>query len=1133
MKKKHKYGAWNNRALKKMFLIMRLTIVILLAFIFQSFALETYSQNTRISISVSQTKLVDILNQIENESKYRFAYNKNEINVEKYYSVDLQDADITSVLNRLFSDGKIKYSLIGRQIVLYPSNEMGFQQNVSVNGRVVDSSGAPLPGVTIVVKGTTTGTVTDADGNYVLNDVPGNATLVYSFVGMEPQEIQLEGKTKVDVKMRMATTGIEEVVAIGYGTQKKVNLTGSVETVTFGDKMNQPVSNSAQLMYGRFSGVQLTQTSGNPGADNSSIVIRGINTFSDSKPLVVIDNIQYDDLAVFNNLAPSDIESVTVLKDASASAIYGARGANGVILVTTKSGKADKFEVDINSYYGFQKATVVPKFLGSYDYATLMNEKYLNEDGPGFIPRYTDAQLEAIKTGSLPDQFANTDWPNVVLRTSPITNQNISFTGGNKKTTYRFSLGYFNQESIIKSSFKANRYSLNLHLDSKLKDWVELTNVTNAYWRSNTGPEGGQDALTGDNGIIYQFQRAAPTIPVYYSNGDYGMVDGAYQGANASFGTNNPIRRGYLGHYAQDIINFSERVGLKLKLTKHISFETSGSAIIGYSQVSDFHPTELRNDWDGNVVNLSTLNSLMNSTNLNYDLLNENLLRYENTWNSNHFGVLLGQSASFYKTDGFSGQLSGFPTDNLEEFDAGGVVEPAVSGSAAEDAQQSFFGRINYDYNGKYLAEFAMRRDGSSKFGSGHRYGNFPSASVGWRISEEDFFNVDFISNLKLRASWGLSGNDRIGRYIYSQTYNPNIDYVLGDDATVVGVAQTSLANPSIKWEETEQYDIGLDASFNKGKIEFVGDYFKRNSRDILYNNFPIPATLGVSSLGAQNAASMVSEGLELSLNYRNNFGDVEVAFGGNITKFLNNKVTGLGKGGEETITGTSIIRIGEPFQAYYGYKEIGIFQDDNEVANSPVQFGDANTAPGDMKYADLSGPDGVPDGIVDAYDRTVIGNPNPNFLYNLNGSIDYKNFDFSFLFQGVQGVDRLLMGNGNGPMGDNRSNVLTYWINRWTPEKPSTIYPRVGGQNNGIVSSFYIYDASYLRLKNVEIGYTLPKSISERIKIARLRIYVSGQNQLTFSKLKNFDPEGASGNHSNRNVPLYKTMTLGLNLKF
>jgi TonB-linked SusC/RagA family outer membrane protein len=1000
----------------------------------------------------------------------------------------------------------------------------------TITGKVTDSAGLLLPGASITVKGTAKGTTTDFDGAFKIEASSGEI-LEVSYLGYETKTVKVDSKKVYTIVLMESASQLDEIVVVGYGTQKKVNVTGAVQTVTFKDEVNQPVTNSGQLLYGRFSGVQLTQSSGSPGADASSIVIRGIGTFGGSQPLIVIDNIQYESLAAFNSLAPSDIESISVLKDASSLAIYGARAANGVVLVTTRKGKSDKFEVSVNSFYGMQEATIKPEFLGSFDYATLMNEKYRNEDGVGFQPRYTPDQMEAIRTGSLPDQFGDTNWADRVLTLAPIQNHNISFSGGNSKTTYRLSLGFLGQDAIVRSKFRSERYNMSLNINSQVKDWLTISSVSNTFWRRNTGPAGGQNAFSGDNGIIYSFQRAAPTIPAFYSNGEYGIVDGAYLNSNPSLLTQNPLRRGYFGNFESDVINMSQRFGLNFKLSDNLSFETSGSANIVYSNVSNFTPRATLGDWDGNIVIQNDLNSLSNTTNFDYTLLNENILRYNGKLNNkNSFDVLLGHSIFYSKADGFSGQLSGFPTDNIEEFNGGGVVDPAVSGGASEDVKQSFFGRLKYNYDDRYLAEVNFRYDASgSAFGPDNLYGAFPSASLGWRISNEKFMkDIKVINNLKLRASYGLVGNDRgAGRYVFEQTYNPGLDYVLGNDVIVSGVAITSLANSNIRWEQSELLDIGIDAGMFKNKLQLELGYFRKNSTDILYANFPVPSTIGVNNIGATNAASMINEGIEFNGSFRGNIGGVKYNVGGNFTKLLRNEVTGLGDGGEETITNTNIIRIGEPLRAYFGYQAVGIFQSIEEIANSPTQFGNSTTGPGDIRYADTN-----EDGVVNQDDRVIIGDPNPDLLYNFNASFEYNNFDVNLLFQGVHGVDRLFMGNGNLPMNDNRSNVLTYWLDRWTPENPSTSLPRIGGQNNTLVSSFYVQDASYLRLKNLEIGYSLPQAISDKINVSKLRVFVGAQNLLTFTGLENFDPEGANGSQSTRNAPLYKTITLGLNLK-
>jgi TonB-linked SusC/RagA family outer membrane protein len=1000
----------------------------------------------------------------------------------------------------------------------------------TIKGTVSDPNGDLLPGASLTVKGTTRGVTTDFDGGFTLVASLGE-TIQVSYLGYETTSFKVDSKKTYSIMLKESASQLDEIVVVGYGTQKKVNLTGAVQTVTFKDEVNQPVTNSGQLMYGRFSGVQLSQTSGSPGADGSSIQIRGIGTFGSTTPLIVIDNIQYEGLGAFNALAPSDIESISVLKDASSLAIYGARAANGVVLVTTRKGKADKFEVSFNSFYGTQEATIKPEFLGSLDYATLMNEKFRNQNGVNFDPRYTPAQLDAIATGSLPNQFANTNWANEVLTFAPLQNHNLSFSGGNNKTTYRLSVGFLNQEAIVRSKFSTERYNMSLNINSDVKDWLKISSVTNAFWRINKGPAGGQSAFDGDNGIIYSFQRAAPTIPLFYSNGEYGFVDGAYLNTNASLGTQNPLRRGYFGNYESNQINLSTRLGMTFKITDNFSFETSGSANLVYSDESNFSPRNTQRDWDGNIIIQNDLNSLSNSSNFSQTLLNENVFRFNKTINKIHqFDLLAGHSVYYFKSDGFNGSLSGFPTDNIEEFSGGGIVEPSVGGGASEDVKQSFFGRLKYNYDEKYLAEINFRYDASgSAFGPDNLYGAFPSASLGWKISKENFMkDVKLINDLKLRVSYGLVGNDKgAGRYVYEQTYNPGLDYVLGNDVIVGGVAITSLANPFIRWEQSELLDVGIDFGMLRNKLQIEAGFFRKNSTDILYANFPVPATVGVTNIGAKNSASMISEGIEFNGSYRGNIGGLKYNVGGNFTTFFRNEVTSLGEGGEETITASNILRIGEPFRAYFGYQAIGIFQSINEIANAPTQLGNTVTGPGDIRYADVN-----EDGVVNQDDRVVIGNPNPDLLYNFNASFEYNNFDFNFLFQGVHGVDRLIQGNGNLPMVDDRSNVLTYWLNRWTPQNPSTSLPRIGGQNNQIVSDFYIQDASYLRLKNLEVGYSLPKDIIDKMKISKLRIFAGAQNLLTFTGLENFDPERGSGTQSNRAAPLYKTITLGINLK-
>jgi TonB-linked SusC/RagA family outer membrane protein len=1008
------------------------------------------------------------------------------------------------------------------------------QTSSRITGTVVSGGdNKPVPSATIQILPGARQVVSDSKGNFsfLLEDAKSIRVTNVGFLAVEKE---IGSETNLLITMDPSPASMQDVVVVGYSQQKKVNLTGAVQTVRFTDAVNQPVTNSAQLMYGKFSGVQLTQSNGLPGNDNSSIVIRGIGSFGSTTPLVVIDNMQYNGLAEFNNLSPTDIESISVLKDASASAIYGARGANGVIVVTTKKGRKGKNSFDYNNYFGIQRVTVVPEYLDAVNYALLRNERDRNANGPTAPLRFDAAAIDAIRTGSDPDKYSNTNWANTLLQDAPIQQHYISFSGGGDATTFRISAGYLDQDAIVKGKFENKRYSMGIAINNKSNNWLSIAFNSNSYWAKFSGPAGGPDAITGETGIINQFQRSSPVVPVYYKNGEYGFVDGAYQNVNFSYPIDNGMFRGQFGDYVNDNINTSNRFAATANFLKDFSFEISGSVNINTNNTSNFAPTRVYRDWAGNVVNQNDVNQLTNEYGIYYRLQNENILRYQKDLGAHKINALAGYSAIYDRTDGFTGSLQGFPSNSIQEFDGGGVVNPAVTGSASEVALQSFFGRVNYSYLDKYLFEANFRRDGSSRFGETNRYGSFPSFSAGWNIAKENFMqNVKAFSYLKLRASWGQSGNDRIGNYIYEQNYNSGLDYTIGNDQVVAAVALTSLANTSITWETIEQFDIGIDMGLLNNTLFIEADYFRRNSTDVLYTNFPIPRTIGVTNLAAQNAASMLNEGVEVNASYRNTFGKLKMTLSGNVTWMADNNVTGLGEDGRETISGNTIIRVGVPFNAYYGYKMMGIFQTAEEVASAPKQFGSNLTKPGDIRYADISGPGKVPDGVIDANDRVVIGNPYPKWMYGFTTNFEFQGFDLNAIFQGVNRLDRVLNSNGQLPMADDRNNTLSYLIDRWTVDKPSDKYPRFGGVNNTVLSDFYVEDVSYLRLRTLELGYTLPVNISKKAGIQKLRIFVSGQNLLTFTKLENFDPERATGGGTDRLAPLYKVFTTGINLKF
>jgi len=1124
-------------ALKKLLLMTKLTLILIFLSFIQALAADSYAQMTRLSLQIDAQPLEKVLEEIEEESEFFFLYNKDLIDVEQKVSVNVQNETIKAILDEVLNGKDIAYTVYDRQIVLSNVDvikEMISQQR-AISGKVSDSNGQPLPGVTVYLKGSSTGSITDIDGHYSISGIPVQGSiLVFSFIGMKTQEIDPSGKTEINVVMEEDAIGLEEVVAIGYGVQKKVNLTGSVQSQTFDEAVNTPVTNSAQLMYGRFSGIQLTQNSGLAGSDASSVIIRGVGTFGDTNPLIVIDGMQYDDMREFNQLSPSDIESISVLKDASAGAIYGARGANGVIIISTKNGKPEDFKVELNSYIGFQRPTVIPKFMDGVSYAEYINDLVVNNAGGNEDAiRYTDEEIEMIRNGSNLDQYSNTDWTDAILKDAFFQNHYLSFSGGSKKTVYRLSMGYLSQDAIVVGNFDFKRYNFLSNLSSELTDWISINNNFSAVMENQKAPTGGESTAA----TMLSRKRLAPTIPVKYANGYYGYIDGSYYTSSPINPESNPIKVGEMGNYKSEYYNLKERFNIILNPVQGLTFETALSINLVFKDISDFSPYDEYRDWDGNILSVSGYNKLTNQSNKTYKILNDNLLKYQKTFGDNHdFAVMLGHSVMYDNYDWFSGSLENFPSESLEEFNAGGVSNPSVAGSQNENALQSFFSRVNYSYKDRYLLEMNVRRDGSSRFGPGNRYGTFPSFSLGWRLSEEPFIkenlNEDVVSQIKLRGSWGRTGNNGIGNYVYDQTYNAGLDYVLGSGTIVSGAALTSLANTTIRWETTEQTDIGINASFFSGKLYVEGDYFRRRSYDVLYTNFPVPATIGVSSIAAQNSAEIFNSGTEWNIGYSHH-GAFSYNVNLNFTKMAPNNVVSLGNG-VQTINDNAIITEGEPYLAYYGYRQIGIFQSTEEVEESPNQFGDS-LIPGDLKYEDVSGPDGVPDGIVDADDRVVIGNPYPGWLYGLSASLTYKSFDLGFTFQGIQDVDRIVRSAENQAGANESSNLLKYWENRWTEENPSTELFIAGGSKNNVqkLSTFYIEDASFLRLKNIEIGYSIPERIINRMFLQKCRLYISGQNLLTFTKMENFDPERLSTNTGTNNVPIYRSLTCGVNIVF
>ncbi len=711
-----------------------------------------------------------------------------------------------------------------------------------------------------------------------------------------------------------------------------------------------------------------------------------------------------------------------------------------------------------------------------------------------------------MRDGSAPDYFANTNWFDAVFRTGVINRQYLSVSGGGNNNSYRVSFENLQQEGMMKgTSNDRQNFRSNLNID--LNDDIQLgLNVAGSRQSVKEPTNRASEIMRR----IDHFAR--PTVPVRYSNGYFGKWDGApLQAINIL----NPLQEIEEQPREEHFYNVNAQLNLSINFLKHFNFRSKASVRFNNNLSSVYTPKRKDHDADGVLRFTEPFNSLTEGSQTGNTYQFDNYVTYENTFGPHHLTAMVGNSLQSTRVDNLSGYIEEFPNDLLFEIDAG-ALNPNVGGYAEEYSINSVFGRINYDFQDKYLLEFNIRRDGSSRIPSDNRYGVFPSFSAGWKVSEENFLKDNtLISQLKLRGSWGKLGNQEIGYYPYSQTIGLNQNYIFGG-SLIAGAALTDLANSDISWETTTITNIGADISFLNNKISITADYFIKNTSDILLR-LPINLSLGNLRAPFQNAGEVENKGFELAVQYRDTFGDFTYSIGANLSK-VQNEIIDLKK--LEIIRGSTILREGEAINSYYGYIADGIYQNQAEIDNGPQRFNGV-VEPGDIRYKDISGPDGIPDGKVDDLDRTVIGNSFPDLTYGITGDLSYKNFNLSIFFQGVNGANRFSYQSTNG-------NITRRYLDRWTPENGSTKFPRLNGISNTIGSTFWLEDASYLRLKNLQLGYNIPSEIFNNV-ISNFRIYVLGTNLLTFTKLDNWDPE----NDNNLAYPLDKSYTLGINIKF
>lgn len=974
-----------------------------------------------------------------------------------------------------------------------------FAQQITVQGVVKDQTGETVIGASVMEKGTTNGTITGIDGDFSLNMSP-NGTLVVSFVGYKTQEVQVKGQKQLQVVLSEDAEMLDEVVVIGYGTMKKSDLTGAVSSIGNKDIKDSPVSNLGQAIQGKISGVQIVDA-GKPG-DNVSIKIRGLGSINNCDPLVVIDGVPTD--LGLSSLNMADVERLDVLKDASATAIYGSRGANGVVMITTKRGTEGKGKLAVSANYSFQNATNVPSLLNAAQYAELSNDMMVNS-GRNPNPEWANPS----------ELGAGTDWMDELLRTGVMQNYTVSYSGGNEKSHYYVSGGFLDQSGIVKN-VNYRRFTFQSNSDAQVLKWLKFSNnITFSADTKKSGSYNIGDAL-----------KALPIYPVKNEDGSWSGPDGNSEWYGS---TRNPIGPTELNKSQTDGYNFLANLTAELTFTKWLKFKSTFGYDAKFWFIDNFTP---KYNWKPTPTEET---SRYKSDNKSFTYLWDNYFLFDHTFAEKHrVGLMAGMSAQWNTNDYLNAQKNVFMFDNVHEMDNGEEMY-AIGGNETEWALLSYMARVNYSYEDRYLLTATIRRDGSSRFGKKHRWGTFPSVSVAWRASQEKWFpKNDYINDLKVRAGYGVTGSQAsVGNYSYLASYNTSV-YPFGiSSGNQTALVSSTLANPYIHWEEVAQTNIGFDASLFNSRVMFSFDAYLKETRDMLVKaSIPITSGFEDTTTTYTNAGKVRNQGIEMSLHTINLTG--ELGWETNLTATYNkNKIKDLNSDVPyyiNQINNSYVTMLAKdyPINVFYGYVTDGIFQNQSEVNTHAVQPG---AEPGDIRFRDLNN-----DGVINDSDRTVIGNPNPSWLFSMNNSLSYKGFELSVFLQGIAG-NKIYNANNIDNTGMAAAyNQTTDVLKRWQGEGTSNSMPRAvfGDPNqNTRVSDRFVENGSYLRLKNITLSYTFPKQWLQKAQIENARLSLSCENVATITGYSGFDPEvGINGIDQNR-YPISRTFSLGLNFNF
>lgn len=1106
---------FKNPRFKQIFRIMRISTFLLMVCVFCSYAGNAHSQNAKVSIRMNNVKLDKILNEIENQTDYLFIYN-NQVDINKITSVKVKNEAVAQVLDRILSGTGINYELEGTHIILTTEaiKDLHAQQQAkTVTGTVTDVSGEPIIGANIRIKGTTTGTITDIDGNFSIKAEP-QSVIEVSYIGYLTQETVINNQKSIRFLLKEDTKTLDEVVVIGYGVQKKADLTGSVANINTEKLNTQSNANIGQALQGKIAGVDIVSQGGAPGS-GTRIMVRGIGTLNNASPLYIVDGMYMNSI---DHINPNDIASIDVLKDASSAAIYGSRAANGVIIVTTKEGSNTEGKpiIDLSVNLGISTAS---KFLDMLDAKGWAEVTTIARQAIG-----KPALDMATDLANKPDN----DWQDIMFRPALMQNYNLSVKGGGKYSTYYTGLGYFNQDGIVKGT-NYQRYNIQSKNDYKRGIFSAGTNLIISF--SHDKPL--HQELRG--GMIGTILQSVPTLEKYDDTreGGYGGTYGdvvniphplAIIDDNIMDRYNENVKI-FANLYAQ--IELFKGLKYKLNLTPDFSFERYKNYLNKY----DF----------GLATN--SITQLTESQRRGRNILVENLLTFDRTFGEHKISALAGYTYQDSRFRHIQAYGEGLP-QGLEEIDAA-TTNRSNEGNSWRNVLTSILGRVFYSYQNKYLFTATIRRDGSSKFGKNNRYGYFPSFSLGWNVAEEKFMeNVHWLDQLKLRGGYGVLGNQEIDNYQYSSTITTSINYPDGNGGLLQGAFPKNFANPDIKWEETAMTNVGIDFMAFNNRLSLTADYYVKNTKDILLT-VPIPISSGGANDPIRNAGKIRNNGFEFNLGWMDQ-PNPDISYGINlIGSFNKNKVIAMGsesgsiKGGStnQNIT-TSETKAGYPIGGYWLISTAGYFNSQEEVdayAKDGKKIQPA-AEPGDIKFVDANN-----DGVINDDDRVFQGSPFPDFTFALNGNMRYKNFDLSIGLQGVLGNKIYNATRQTLEDVTKGSNFLASCLDYWTPENKNASHPRLTwddpNRNTRAESDRYLENGSYLRLRSVQLGYTFPQTWFKGA-IQHARVYINAENLFTITSYSGYSPDVNADNANYRGFdnfiyPTNRTFMLGLNVTF